>query len=234
MKSIAVMVVYSDVNRWDWTKISITSFREHFPDDPLLVVDHNHFAPERAFLASWGAIVLDNHGPTTHGGGLDAARLWCLENGYEVMVHFEPDCEVYGRRWYANLVGAIEFGYWMSGSQKMPFGPIHPCPSAWLLDKFDHTFQACLRGRDVMHDRYSEFVPFPDQLDWIDQHPPTWGWQRFWTYWWDTGMKNWFDAAVQDKAALVSCEDIRHFWYGRQRGPEEHPALLRRTALRML
>lgn len=223
------MVVFNEGGHWDWTRISVGSFREHFPDHPLIVVDHNNNAPEREFILSSGALLLDNPGKHTHGGGMDHALRWCLDNGHDVMVHFEPDCLITGRKWYDNLLEAIEDGYWMAGTVRIPFGPIHPCPSAWLCKTISRSFHVHHKGDDYLHPNYAHVIDNVDLTNWLNRVPPDWThaeWYDFWVNHWDAGGKNWFEAAVEGRAELVNGDGIHHYWYGRKRGPENYPELI--------
>lgn len=223
MKSMAVMVVYSVDRRWDWTRLSVSSFREHFPDQPLLVVDHNNNATEREFLLSSGALLLNNSGPNTHGGGLDLACSWCIENNYPVMVHFEPDCFITSCHWYDNLIKAIDDGNEMAAVARVPFGPLHPCPSAWLCETIRYTFDTISCVEDALTEDYSKLIPPLKMQKWLNSpEGRKEDWVNFWGKLWDTGLKNWYEAALRGKAAQVNGNGIRHYWYGRRRGPENH------------
>lgn len=129
------MVVYNVCKDWEWTQISVASFRRHFPDHTLVVVDHNDNPAERAYLLGQGAVVLSSGPSTTHGAGMNRAAYWCAQNGYDVIVHIEPDCLISGREWYDRLLEPLEAGQWMAAPNRMPFGALHPCPSAWVINK---------------------------------------------------------------------------------------------------
>lgn len=98
---------------------------------------YNKFcAAEEEFVKSMGLPVIRPDGaPLKHGQAMDFARDLFIDQGYDVMVHIEPDCIVSGNKWWSNLVGAIEDGYWMSSGDRDHRGYLRPCPSAWNLEK---------------------------------------------------------------------------------------------------
>ena len=225
MKVVPVLVAYFTA---DWIRVAITSYLHHFPDDRVLVVDNNPsrgevgWLPlcerERHWLRSHPRVdflanpllpsPVDGYAP--HGLGMDAALAWCRDRGADVLLHFEPDCVIEGRRWRENLLWAISEGAWMAGSIRKAYGPIHPTPSAWRVDQVHGSFTARERAPDESHPRFHELFQLSVLKD-VCRHPGEWSWcERFW----DTGEKPWFVAAVAGRTALVDAPDCRHYWYG--------------------
>jgi len=94
-----------DTDGWDWIKIALRSFHEHFPGEKVLVVDNDSdddgYARKRAWLHAYsGAIVIRNpltrdavfwrqHHPRHnhhHGAGIDLAVDYCRQRGYEFLL----------------------------------------------------------------------------------------------------------------------------------------------------
>jgi hypothetical protein len=235
----------------------VESYLEHFPEDRVLVVDNNPvrgepgWAPdceaERAWLADHPAVVVVDNPVSpgdlpwgrTHGAGIDRALAWCRANGGRVLIHFEPDCLIRGRRWRDNLVGALAAGAWMAGSFRQRHGPIHPTPSAWLVAEVRASFSIhAWGGPDEAHPRFPELI---DRAALADDQSREVTWIR-WARCWDTGHKAWFEAALHDRTALVDTPDFKHYWHGsidpqsertlRRRFPEVAPYLDRGRARR--
>jgi hypothetical protein len=225
MRVVPVLVAYFTA---DWIRVAITSYLQHFREDRVLVVDNNPrrgevgWLPvcerERHWLKSHPRVdflanpllpsPVDGYAP--HGLGVDAAMAWCRDRGADVLLHFEPDCVVEGRRWRENLLGAISEGAWMAGSVRKAHGPIHPTPSAWRVDQVRGSFSARERTPDESHPRFHELFEL-GILKAICRHSGEWSWfERFW----DTGEKPWFAAALEGRTALVDTPDFRHYWHG--------------------
>ena len=222
----AVMPVLVSYRTRYWIRVGAGSFRKHFPDWPLLVVDNNpapgepgytgECAEERQWLYGQpGLIIVPNESlPRTHGGGLDLAVEWCRRNGRTTMLHFEPDCQIFGHAWARALLAALESGAWMAGLFRSSYGPIHPTPSAWRVDQVVGSFQAQPRGAEGLHPRFPELFSLDALQRVVEADGDTWEW---WRHHWDTAQRNWFHAAVHDRATLVSSEGemgFRHFWCG--------------------
>jgi len=239
MRVVPVLVAYFTA---DWIRVAIASYLHHFPDDRVLVVDNNPrrgevgWLPvcerERHWLRSHPRVDFlanplpagphDVHAP--HGLGIDAAAAWCRDRGADVLLHFEPDCVVAGRRWRERLLPAISDGAWMAGTVRKEHGPIHPTPTAWRVDQIRGSFSAQERAPDESHHQFHELVDL-GILNAIDRGPVEWsGFEKFW----DTGEKLWFAAAVDGRAALVDAPDFRHYWFGSTRHRLDERALTER------
>ena len=245
MDVVPVLVAYHSIH---WIRVAVESYLLHFPEDRLLVIDNNPgrgeegWVPdcvrERAWLeAHPGVILVANPEPPdgllrnrTHGAGLDLALQWCRRHDARVMVHLEPDCLVAGRQWRDNLLEALARGAWMAGSVRQCHGPIHPTPTAWLVDEVRASFRiAPWKGRDESRSRFDELV-HPEALG--EDRSPMGVWIG-WTRYWDTGHKAWFEAAVLDRTALVETPDFTHFWHGSyERRCSESTMLLRNPEAR--
>ena len=206
-----------------WIKVGLKSFHQHFPEYRVLIVDNNPdrdeptwdpaCEEERAWLRqqTYVDLVKNERTDKTHGSGLDLAVAWCRKNEIGLMLHFEPDCLVGGRQWYENLVHTIQGGAWMAGPNTKSYGPIHPCPSLWRVDRIEHTFGRRPIREDMSHPRFSELF----DVAVFNKQQPTVALEN-WK--WDTGLKLWFMAAVNDKAVHVSKElDFKHFWCGTEK-----------------
>lgn len=222
----SVMPVVVSYRTRYWIRVGVGSFRKQFPDWPLLVVDNNpspgepeytgESEEEREWLhAQQGLIILPNEVlPRTHGGGLDLALDWCRRNARTTMLHFEPDCLIFGETWVNALLAALESGAWMAGLFRSSYGPIHPTPSAWRVDQVAGSFQAQPRGAEELHPRFSELFSLEALQRVVEADGDTWEW---WRHHWDTAQRNWFHAAIHDRATLVSAEaetGFRHYWCG--------------------
>ena len=224
MQFINTMIIYKSL---DWIKISIPMYKKHFKEQ-LLVVNNSNDPAESQFARDQGCIVIENKGHTQHGDGLDRALKWCKSNRKDGMIAIEPDCLVKGRRWYEALARAIEGGYWMAGLFKRSHGPIHPCPSAWRVDKVRHSFNTVPKGADIHHPRFLELFSLRTLIDNLakDQHSDRIN--RFCLFMWDTGFKNWFDIATQNKAVHINIpdQDFIHLWHGSERGPDKNNQMI--------
>ena len=222
MKLIFVMVAW---NTLKWVQKSIPQFLEHFDDYNLLVVDNNSIkseekwiqvhADEADYIKGQKVIYAKSDWPydnsysrRSHGLGIDFAKNWCVKNGYDVIIHIEPDCGIFGRKWFDNILAAYNDDTWMIGSCRLTYGPIHPTPALFILDKFQHTFGECRRAYDVLYPKYYEVFnikPF------FSSHVQF----NFWCKFWDTAQKNWFEAAIRGKTVLVEkADDFIHYWNG--------------------
>jgi hypothetical protein len=240
MQIVPILVAYHSDS---WIRVAVESYLDHFPLERLVVVDNNPrrdeigWLPECAREHEWlaahpGVILIDNPAPPdgllenrTHGAGMDLALAWCRNHGARVMVHVEPDCLIDGTRWRANLLDALDRGAWMAGSVRQCHGPIHPTPSAWQIDQVRASFTIIpWKGPDEQHQRFAELVD-PAALE--EDRSPMGVWIG-WTCHWDTAHKAWFEAALQDRAALVDAPDFTHFWHGSYDRRLSHAALAAR------
>jgi len=205
-------------------RAAVDSFHRHFPGDMVLVVDNNPgrgepgWTPDCDAERSWlraqpDVLLLKNDGPGKgHGAGVDRAVAWCREGGVELMLHFEPDCLVTGRRWYDALRAAVDRGAWMAGSHRKRYGPIHPTPSLWRVDRIATSFEVQPRGADARHPLFHQLVDVDWLTDTVREEGGPWAW---WRDHWDTGQRAWFQAAVLGRAeAVPETDDFHHFWYG--------------------
>ena len=212
----AVLVAYRSPL---WIKVAVGSFLAHFPDQHLLVVDNNPrhgehgWRPaceeERAWLTAHPRVrLLPNEGPVrSHGRGMDLALAWCRDHGVETMLHIESDCHVRGVQWYRHLVAAVERGAAMAACHRKSWGPLHPCPSLWRVSEVRSSFDTDQRV-DTTHPRFAELI----DVEAFRRNSVALGARE--TFFWDTGMRAWFDAAVEDRAVQVPGPDFAHYWKG--------------------
>ena len=209
-----------------WIRVAAGSFHQHFPEARLLVVDNNpksgepgfeeRCAIESAWLCKQSYItVLPNPSPKkSHGIGLDIAAAWCRDNAVPIMVLIEPDCLIRGRQWLERLVASIQTGSQMSGYFSKSYGPIHPAPSAWDVGALKFSFETSSRVEDERHPRFPALFNVEELRRIVALDGDSW---EFWGYYWDSTQKNWFEAAIRDKASLLPIGeelDFRHYWCG--------------------
>lgn len=230
---VFALVTYSSTYSYEWPKISIPSLRKHFPDNPIVVIDHNDNEEERAFLEQHNVEIIRGERGASHGKGIDVAVTWCREHNKQFMMHLEPDCLVYGRSWFEQLWYGIGKGNWMAGLFQHAYGPIHPCPSLWVVDRIPGTFEITPKDKDVFHPKYSTFLNTKKLVQQLYEdfqgrsesechkalydQPLTDAFK--WLYTWDVGLKNWFECAIKNKAYLSKAKDFTHFWMGSCREP---------------
>jgi hypothetical protein len=225
LRVVPALVAYHTA---DWIQVAIASYLEHFPEDRILVVDNNPrrgepgWDPDCERERSWlrahprvdhavnTLVACPDNGERMHGLGIDLAVQWCRDRGVDVLVHFEPDCVITGRRWRENLLRAIECGSLMAGAHRHWYGTIHPTPSAWRIDRLRTTFGSFERAEDSCHPRYAELIDVEKLRAGVEPLGVWYWFERFW----DTGEKAWFEAAVRDAASLVDAPDFHHYWKG--------------------
>jgi hypothetical protein len=221
MKIAMIMVLWAVDGRYDWVKYSIPLFRKFFPSETLVLVDNNNNPQELDFVKQYTPIVLPGRRANSHGQGIDIAVQWCRENDIDIMVHIEPDCSFASRLWFDSLVRPIESGVaWMTGGVKMRQGYTHICPTAWLIPKINHSFCEVPRGNDIYLPEFRIMINVRDMIREIDvsKHHSDDIW--YYLYWWDTGVKNWFEIALKGRALLVPIPGITHHWLGSRRSPK--------------
>ena len=226
-----VMPVFISWNTRRWMPVGLGSFRKHFPSWQVLVIDNN---PERG-AAGWnedheaeriwlqsqsGVIVIKHAGPVrTHGAAVDTAVQWCRQNKVSYMLHLEPDCLISGTRWYEKLCRGIDTGAWMSGSHRKEYGPIHPTPSLWRVDKIQTSFDYASRIPDEDHPLFHKLFRRAWLLEAITNARQD---LQFWTTTWDSAQKAWFQFAVEGKAYHAEeTDDFKHFWAGSNKAISE-------------
>ncbi len=214
-----------------WIKVCLRSYRDHFPDHPIAVVNNNpakHEPPDGTNDKScdWSAAcdvetrwlerfpritLLRNPGPNReHGACLDLLLQFSRQAGYDYMLCLDPDCLVRGRAWLERLMQAAEAGDWMTGGSYCAAGPLHNVPAIFDTRVDWHSFRAATRGEDLRHPRYQEVV----DLERLRRFSETFC-DGAAVLNWDTGQRNWFLAATADKARFVDCSDgLIHFWGG--------------------
>jgi len=221
MKLIFVMVAW---NTLKWVQQSIPQFLQCFNDYDLLVVDNNSIrseekwkqehADEAVYIKSQKVIYVKNYwscdecASRSHGLGIDFAKVWCIKNDYDTIIHIEPDCAITGRKWFENIIDVYTEDTWMIGPNKLSFGPIHPVPALFVLDKFQHSFRSIKRAHDIYHPKFFEVFNIKPFLRYTAHF-------NFWSNFWDTSQKNWFEAAIRGKTAVSEqADDFIHYWNG--------------------
>ena len=222
MKICTAFVTYNKYGGYDWTKICVGSFRQYFPNEVLLVVDHNHNSEEREFLLNNNVVVVENNAEQTHGKGLDVASKYARNNDFDAIIFIEPDCIISGIEWYNNLVNPLENGRSMCATFQWQYGPLHPCGSSWLISDIPASFQTATKtAEEIFHPKYKRLMKLPElSADMLrsnyDNHL-----FHFFMYHWDVGIKNWFWLEVHNRAQLVNSNGFYHFWCSHKRSPKE-------------
>lgn len=228
----------TDSDGWDWIKIALRSFHEHFEGQYVLVIDNDgddeRYQPKKDWLYSYPeARVIRNpitenpkfwkdHDPAWnhhHGSGIDLAVAYCRHHRYEYMLYFEPDCLILGRDWVEAMWRCMEAGAWMSGFNQSNQSPriIHICPSMWKVNEppCDVSFSRQPIAADRQHRDFARLTEFREDA--------IRSWGR-----WDTAQKNWWIADLEGKACRARPwpQDFIHVWGGsghsRRRRVREH------------
>lgn len=205
---------------FEWSKIIVRSIRKYF-NNTIIVVDHNEIKSELDWLNSQDNIVILNNqfgkNYNMHGGGLDVATRWCVDNSIKIMILVEPDCVLTGVNDVNTMIAEINNGMYMVGSNRMSIGCIHPAPSAWLVSKIPGTFASVVR--DMVID--PSLVSLHAISKMIVDYKMNEDHARFWLYMWDTGLYNWYRLALINKTKLIPATDLHHFWCSSSRGPHD-------------
>ncbi len=214
-----------DSDGWDWIKIALRSFHDHFDGQKVLVIDNDKddqaYEPKRDWLYSYpGGIVVRNpitrdprfwqdHDPEWshhHGSGIDLAVSYCRHHRYDYMLYFEPDCLIEGMEWVKAMWRCMERGAWMSGFNRCNHSTrvIHVCPSLWKVNEppCEISFMRQPIEADRQHPRFAKMTCFR-------------GFTKSWDKW-DIGQRNWWIAALEGKAcrARPRRRDFTHVWGG--------------------
>lgn len=236
MNIVAVVVPYFT---YRWSRIFLRTFRMHFPDMPLLVIDNNPVPGER-LIKRWKydhavqyfpicgeeeklyrrdplVTYIRNTIPAsvitrTHGHGMDMAVDWCRRNNVERFLHLEPDSIVAGRKWYVDMATAIDRGAWIAMSSKTSYGAYIPTPGIFLTGEIKHSFEWTHKQNDMYHPAYKRLMDFST----FDGREYQLSLMRHW----DEGEKIWFEAAKVRKFTETANKDYFHFGFSRARQPE--------------
>jgi hypothetical protein len=221
MKIGFVSVIANQTLSYDWARIVLPLFRDHFPDEFLAVVDHNCGQHEILDLAN---VVLHTSDTENlgHGKGMQTGYEWLRDNGYDIMVHIEQDCIYSDRIWRDNIVGAIEGGAWVAGLAQHPWG-LQISASAWDIAQVKHSFCICPKGDDVLTEAHQRVINEKKIAESLISYGSPVEHYRFQLYKWDAGLKNWFHCAAENRAVVVETPNFRHVWGSWFRLPHEIP-----------
>lgn len=140
---------------------------------------------------------------------MDLAMRWCINNGYNTMVHTEPDTIISGTVWYQNMIDAIAEGNWMSGGIIGHHKEIMPCATAWDVHAFIKQRLNFMTTDKKPEDLENLTNPqFEHLYDWQAAQE---GWAKIG---WDTGLRAWYLCALKGKAKHVGLPDFQHLWGG--------------------
>lgn len=195
-------------NSLEWTKHGLNEFKKYFPYSKIAAVDHTTTQEHKEFVYKNFDYVIPRVYNTrqisnSHGRALNLLRAWCRCNAIKIMVLLEPDIEITGKKWWNNLLSPLLRGEaYMTSGVRHRCGYLHPCPSAWMVDKITDTFE----WRKVTSEERQH--PLRKEIDRLYRLHPDGDLDKGW----DTGGKNWFLLAKQNKAKLVDCPDFKHFY----------------------
>lgn len=218
-----------------WIQNAYKCFFETFPEENLLVINNN---PAKDTLGPCGYDIdarhktweskcdeetewleeqenitilypLDNTDVQSHGKGIDRARDWCLENGYDYFCMFEPDCEWHDTNWFESLKnGILKNDNWVAGIASLNSGNLMCAISLWKLEPTkDISFEILPKEEDRQHPLYKEKIKEgkvgtnPQQIEFFNSH-------------WDTCLKAWFHCLKNEKVAMVDAPGMHHYWNG--------------------
>jgi len=202
----------------EWPQIMIRSLREYF-DEEVILVNHLNMEIPSSYIDKNCTILTNNIGGS-HGQAIDKAVKYLKERRIDYFVHIEPDCLISGREWYDHLVSAAINGATMAGPHKLPFGPIHPCPSIWYVPKIHGSFEVADRSGEID----PNLLDTNEMVKWLHSNNIKEHGIRIWMNSWDCGIKNWYESAKLNRAFHTqSSEGFKHFFFGRSRKPSELP-----------
>lgn len=210
------------VHYHQWPKVMLRSLREHFREEIILV---NHLPNGEEIPTNYQdehCTILQNPdiNKRGHGAGIDVAVEFLKRRGDKFFIHIEPDCLFTGKDWAVKLLDAAHSGAIMAGPCKLPFGPIHPCPSIWDLDRIPGSFGFSPRTEGIDFKLFN----YQQMVRWLCDTGMSDGGIWLWCHLWDCGIKNWYEAAKLNLAVHTdTMSGIRHFWAGRLRSPWSLP-----------
>jgi GT2 family glycosyltransferase len=209
-------VTYNTYQKFDWTKICVSSFRKHLPKVDLIVVDHNSNKKEINFLKSNNAIVLQNPNEKSHGSGLDCIVDFA-KSRYEIVVFIEPDCLILDNTWLQNMVEKIKSGYSMAAVHNWEYGALQIGGSAWDIKSIPGSFQRSFKSKEeINHPKFKELINFKYLVYRNENEEYDKDTASFLIYQWDVGIRNWFFLAIDKKACQVKGEGFIHYFGSHQ------------------
>lgn len=232
IKGVKFVVTLVSYFSYGQTQICINSLRKYCPDCFLLIVDNNPStkdSPERkrSYFNSYDshpignklsishlcdlekqwirsldhAHVIETPYRMDHGLAIDLAMQWCRSHLVEFMVHIEPDCTIYGPHWLNSLLNTMQFGIWMASGCIVESGALHPTPSIWSVrNTHKLSFKVVKKDNDLLSPEYAKICNY--QRITYDYHK----------YYWDTGMKSWYECAKLNKAKYIHVNGLHHTW----------------------
>lgn len=200
----------------EWPKVMLRSLREHFVEEVILVNHLNGPLPAEYYDDNCTILNPEPSSKLSHGAGVNTAVEFLRKRGDKYFIHIEPDCLITGKSWVNSLIGAIASGAIMAGPCKLPFGPIHPCPTIWDIDRISDSFDISYRSQAINQKVFS----YKKMARWFVDNNMKDDEIWFWCHFWDCGIKNWYKAAL-DGLAVDSADSggFRHLWNGRVKPP---------------
>lgn len=209
MKCCVCFVVYNEYNDYNYTKLFFTSFLKVFKNEvKLFAVNNGSKVEEVNFLKKNKVEVIENTtNDKSHGKGLDLAVNHVYKLGYDSVVFLEPDCFIYDKIWYDNLLKSIQQGFHMASCGWHSAGWLHICGSIWLINKIPCSFKSCRRSLEEIHSPEFRQLNLGELMNDKDNR----GVWHFYFYHWDVGVKNYF-LIKKNKKKLVKDTGFNHLW----------------------
>lgn len=198
---------------------------------PIVVVNQNprpefrdvrpHNPKETEWFKSQSvAAYLENHGGATfdweltaHGRGIDIAADWARDHGYSILTHLDADSLIRGRIWHERMSEHVQRGAWAISGERRWHGYPGLSPSMWRIDILRGSFLHVRRGEEMANPETERAIGWSAYVQKVGDANNGW-FKKFW----DTGQKNWFEAAVAGKAVCVDeVSDFIHFGAGGRR-----------------
>lgn len=198
-----------------WPLVMLRSLRTYFPEDQLILVNNLNTQIPNEYYDNYTIVLENDTNDKTHGGGIDVAVRFLKNNKFKHFIHIEPDCVISSTQWANELVIAIKNGTLMAGPHKLPFGPIHPCPSIWDVE-WVGTFTMSYRNEFTDHRLFDH----RKMAEWLVNCNMDRDGCWLWCHLWDCGIKNWYEAAKLKRTTQTSWVGFKHFFCGRLRPPE--------------
>lgn len=210
LEFVFVVVLYYEI----WPKVMLRSLRKIYNNEVILV-NHLHRDVPSEYRDERCTVLQMGHG-TSHGAGIDTAVDYLRSHNIRYFVLIEPDCVITGTEWLDKMIQAVNNGAAMAGPNRLPFGPIHPCPSIWDITQIPGSFK--VSDRDISID--FGIFNYKDMIKWLMNNNADNGSIHLWCHKWDCGLKNWYILAKKGLAIHTHNSDgFKHFYEGRNRSP---------------
>lgn len=131
-----------------------------------------------------------------------------LKDDYDAVIFIEPDCWFTSDVWHKNIIESLESGKSMACIKKYSHGPHHPCGSGWIIKDIPGSFEYVeIDIKEVLEDKFPSLIDIQELFVYMIRYQ-----HYFHVNNWDTGLRNWFLLALENKVELVKDEGIQHYW----------------------